>query len=98
MAELNWETRATYYVDAFELALYLSSKIGNSVAIIDSENGRDYYVEVKKGPIERQYIPVLNMFLNSGYFSVESNYKLILRHAANMGWIEEGHYVFHVSW
>lgn len=95
---LTIQTKATTHIDAFELARYLSAKIGKSVQIIESPNDTNYVAKVKKGEIEDYDQEYVEDFLDAGYISMDMGYEVVLCYAANQGWIEEGDYVIRVSW
>jgi hypothetical protein len=92
------EIRVTSYVNAFDLALYLSKKIGKSVEVGDTNNYSDYAVLVQRKELDQWDQNVLDEFLSTGWLSMERSRRVVMTYAANMGWIEEGNYVIRVSW
>lgn len=95
---LKMEVQTTNFVDAFDLALYLSKKIGKSVEVGDADNHSDYTVSVKRENLDQWDQKALDEFLNTGWLSMGRNRRIVMTHAANEGWIEEGNYVIRVSW
>lgn len=96
--ELKKKSKVAHYVDAFDLAEYISEKIGRKFEFIDSPNDRDYIINIKKGEIDKWYKETISNALNQGWVSMEYGYRAFLTHCANEGWLEEGDYVITVSW
>lgn len=96
--ELKITTKVTNYVDAYDLARYLSHKIGRSIEFIDSPNDTDYSVSIEKEEIDEYDMEQVNNMLEEGWISLDYGYHACLNHCANEGWLEEGDYVITMSW
>lgn len=96
--ELKHTVKTTIYVDYFDLARYLSDKIGRDVEIGDSNNDTDYSVALERGELSDWDMNYVNAFLNKGWISMELGYRAVLNYCVNQGWLDEGDYVIEVSW
>lgn len=96
--QLKLKTRVTYYVDAFDLAEYISHKAGRGIEFIDTRNDTDYSRKIVKEELDDWGMKDVDNMLNHGWISCETTLRNCLTHCANQGWLEEGDYVIQVSW
>lgn len=96
--ELKITTKTTHYVDAYDLANYIGSKIGRPVEFVDSPNDTDYSVSIEKEEIDDFDMKSVSNMIEKGWISLDYGYHACLVHCANEGWLEEGDYVITMSW
>lgn len=96
--ELKIITKTSHYVNMYDLCSFLSEKIGRNVGFGESANDTDYSVDVEKGEIDSYDQAGLDGFLATGYINMYYGCNTVFTYCANQGWLEEGSYVFRVSW
>lgn len=98
MDTLKKTTKVTHYVDVFDLADYLSKKIGRSIEFIDTANDSSHSIKIEKSEIDDYDRKVIDDMISKGYISLYYGYHAALTYCANMEWLDEGDYVIEVSW
>lgn len=96
--ELKKITKTTHYVDSYDLAAYLSTKIAHKVEFIGTHNDSDFKVTVKKGEMDKYDWESANAYLATGVINMDMGYNALFVYFANEGWLEEGNYIIEFSW